>query len=217
MENGYYKIHLLILTSILILLLSTSLAQENSLLGNATLKINDSKVILENISNSFNSRVNLVFQSELKIPTYLDKPSRILFGVKEGNLFNLQILLILSSFFLFFVVIIYEFSTILNIPRGPIAIIFAFVFTGILSWTGSFYTASDFLVKISGNIAFLRDYSFISIILSIMILLIIYATIGKFAEKFISGKRIADAEDDGLAVGAQVALTKARAEIVRKK
>jgi len=202
-----------ILILLLILVLTNFVLSQELELYNRS--VNNSE-ILKNASQSINERINQVFKNDLTIPLYLDKPAKILFGVKEGDDFNIHILLIMVSFFVFFLVICYESSTLFIQSKGIAGLVFAAAFTGILSWTGSFKKAAYALIGLTDKLFIIRSSRIIEILAAIVLLFVFYSLFTRFVKHVKEGKKYAEAEDQGIEVGTHTATVRAQAKLERK-
>jgi hypothetical protein len=155
---------------------------------------------------------NEILSKEIKVPEKIEGPIKIIFGLKEQDKLNMQLLIILLCLWLFFLLIFHNIVQLIETDKTS-KWIGALIPTLILSATGAIRSAAIPIINISEFFTILEKLGpltlgigIITIIASYYILNII---IGIIKESLILGRAVSD----GIKAGAQIAKLKAMAEI----
>ena len=175
----------------------------------------EEEVTLEDLSDKAKSTTTKAIEKEITLPTKLQIPARIIFGIKDKETMSIERLIVLFAIWLVFFLVMVDllkFSTFSDEVRWVVS----FSMVVIMAVTGVINSLSSFAFGLGNSIKWMEGLGAIRIFLVIIVAAAIMFGVRLLTSKIEEKRLLEKAEDTGAAAGRFVAGAKKFEEEVNR-
>lgn len=172
---------------------------------------------ITSILQNATSKVDENLEKEIQIPWNLEKPARFIFGLKDHEL-NLQILIVLVSLILIFVIVVHQIVKLMPeiFGEGITALVVTIIISLIGSLSGVLVMLSDLIFNALNLISIMASSNILKLLITLAILIGVFFGGEGLMKTFKHGEEIAKATEEGAKLGFMNAREKAKLKTEEK-
>lgn len=156
-------------------------------------------------TKTFTNSSQTFLEKEITIPSYLELPARIIFGLKPEDNFNFSIFIVLIAFWLFLLLILHSVMELIPFfGPGAKSWIGAIIVNCLIALSGGIKDSTLFFFDLGNTFTIMREQSILTLIFIVFLLMIIWLLLSKVIKVLKNKMGTEEAKVIGFKIGAGV-------------